>query len=102
MGKSTKKQVAGTKRHQKPTRSNIETGVTKPSVKRLTRQAGVKRTAATVLPITRTLIDKFLDEVLDAADAFREIRNKPTLKVAHCNRALKHVGHSVYGYADDE
>lgn len=103
MVKSTKKQPpSGAKRHRKITRPNIETGVTNPGVKRLTRQAGVKRTGANVIPRTRRLISDFLDDVLEVADAYRYADgDKPTLKVSHCNRALKHLGYPIYGYDDE-
>ncbi len=89
---------AGSKRHKGPSRPTIETGVTKPGVKRLAHQAGALRVAANVVVDVRAAVKAHLTKVLSVAR--RYCGERKTLKVADCVQAYRFIGHPVFGYED--
>lgn len=97
MGKTVQKK-AGAKRHKGPSRPDIDTGVTKPGVRRLAQQAGALRVAANVVVDVRTAIEAHLTKILTIASRYRGERK--TLKVSDCVQAYKFIGHPVFGYED--
>lgn len=89
---------AGAKRHKAISRPNIETGVTKPGVKRLAHQAGALRVAANVVVDVRSAVEAHLTKILSVAR--RYCGDRKTLKVSDCVQAYRFIGHPVFGYDD--
>jgi histone H3/H4 len=103
MVKSTKKPApSGSKRHShyldKP---NIETSVTRSAVKRLVRQAGVKRSASEIVAFAQNEMRLWLRDVLTDANEYRILRRKATLKVSDVNQALRRKGTPLLGLDDE-
>ncbi|TIA29136.1 hypothetical protein D6C78_10390 [Aureobasidium pullulans] len=68
----------GARRHLKIARDNIE-GITKPSIRRLTRRGGVK-------------------QAIRDAVAYTEHVQRKTVTSLDVVHALKHQGHNIYGF----
>lgn len=86
------------KRHRlAPSRPNIESGITKPGVKRLARRAGAKRVSGDVVSETQQLTKERLTSVIRVANALREYRRRPTLKQSDVTEALKRLRNPIYG-----
>jgi len=100
--KGGKTAAPGSKRHAKDknlTRPNIESGVTKPGVRRLIKQAGAYRMSIPELTDdARVIIRDYLLKVLSVANCYRGDRK--TLKVSDLVEAYIYIGHPVYGHND--
>jgi len=100
MGKTSRqKQPAGSKRHPPPSRPNIESGLTKPGVRRLTQQAGITRRSADVTLHAREEVPRFLEKVLRATRAYQGDRK--TTKVSDVVKGLAYAGFPIYSITSD-
>ena len=86
----------GTRRVQKR-RPAIE-GISKTSIRRLGRRAGVKRMAGSIVDEVRTSLLRFLVKILRGAVTYADHRNKKTISTLDIVRTLKREGFTLYGF----
>jgi histone H4 len=87
----------GTKRHRKILRDAIQ-GLTKPSIRRLARRAGVARISGLVHHETRAVLRVYLSNVIRDAVTYAEHANRKTIKYMDDLYALKRQGQTLYGF----
>ena len=90
------KAVTG-KRIKKVLRDNSR-GVTKGSVRRLARRAGIKRLASLMTEEVRGVLKSFVEKVVADAVAYTEYSKKRTVTTGAVVAALKKRGRMLYGY----
>ena len=86
-GKRLKKVLAGNSR-----------GITKGSVRRLARRAGVKRISGLLYDEVRSVLRSFVEGVVRDATAYTEYARKRTVTTGAVVAALKKRGRMLYGY----
>ena len=91
------KAVSG-KRAKKVLRDNVR-GITKGSVRRLARRAGVKRISGLLYEEVRGVLKSFVEKVVSDAVAVTEYSRKRTVTVGAVVATLKKRGRMLYGYA---
>ena len=87
----------GAKRHRKVLRDNI-TGITKPAIRRLARRAGVKRICGNIYEETRSVLKKFMEDILRDAVTYTEHARRKTVNVLDVVCALRRNGRTLYGF----
>lgn len=80
-----------------PIKDSLE-GITKPSLKRLARRAGIKRLSTAVYPETKEALVVWLDKVLADGSKYAEHAHRRTITVMDIMYALKRNGQTLYGY----
>ncbi|KAF9923216.1 hypothetical protein FBU30_006734 [Linnemannia zychae] len=88
--------IAGTKRHRKIL--HIIQGLTRPPIRRLARRGGVKRISGLIYEETRSAFKKFLANVIRDAVTYTEHAKRNTVTSFDVVYALKHQGHTLYGF----
>ena len=73
-------------------------GITKGSVRRLARRAGIKRISGLLHEETRGIIKSFVEGVVRDATAYTEYARKRTVTVGAVVAALRSRGRAIYGY----
>jgi len=86
------------KRQKKILRDNVR-GVTKGSVRRLARRAGIKRISGLLHEETRGVLKSFVEGVVRDATAYTEYAKKRTVTCGAVVAALRKRGRMLYGYA---
>ena len=85
----------GAKRHRKVLRDNIQ-GITKPSIRRLARRGGVKRISGLMYEETRSILKKFLEDVIRDATVYTEHARRKTVTTMDVLYALKRRGQTLF------
>ncbi len=73
-------------------------GITKGSVRRLARRAGIKRISGLLYEEVRGVLKNFVEGVVSDATAYTEYSKKRTVTVGAVVAALKKRGRMLYGY----
>lgn len=97
-GKSGAAKSASGKRVKKLVKSS-SSGVTKGSVRRLARRAGVKRISGLLYEEVRGVLKSFVEKVVADAVSYTEYARKRTVTCGAVVAALKKRGRMLYGYA---
>lgn len=87
------------KRHKKMLRNNIE-GITKGSIRRLSRRGGVKRIGSKCYDTTRDVLSEFVRNMVHDAVCYVEYRGAMTVTAQDILMALKRRGATMYGALD--
>lgn len=104
--KSSKKNRAGSsrqrhpvvaKRHLKKARGGLE-GISKPSVVRLARKAGIKRLSKSYVPEMKSLLLANLTEVIEEVMVLAMEEKKKTLQVRYLAYVFNKMDRRVYGF----
>ena len=74
-------------------------GITKGSVRRLARRAGVKRISGLLYEEVRGVLKSFVEGVVRDSTAYTEHSRKRTVTTGAVVAALKKRGRMLYGYA---
>jgi histone H4 len=85
------------KRHRKVLRDNIQ-GITKPAIRRLARRGGVKRISGLIYEETRSVLKKFLQDLIRDAVTYTECAHRKTVTTLDVCYALKRQGRTLYGF----
>ena len=96
-GKSGSAKGSSTKRMKKLLKGNIN-GVTKGSIRRLSRRGGVKRISGLIYEEVRTVLKHFLDGAVRDSIAFTECGKRKTVTALDVVYALKRQGRTIYGF----
>jgi histone H4 len=91
------KAVTG-KRAKKVLRDNVR-GITKGSVRRLARRAGIKRISGLLYEEVRGVLKSFVEKVVADSVSYTEYARKRTVTTGAVVAALKKRGRMLYGYA---
>jgi histone H4 len=97
-GKSGASKGSSTKRMKKLLKGNIN-GVTKGSIRRLSRRGGVKRISGLIYEEVRAVLKTFVDKTVRDSVSFTESAKKKTVTALDVVHALKNQGRMLYGYA---
>ena len=97
-GKSGSAKGSLTKRMKKLLKGNIN-GVTKGSIRRLSRRGGVKRISGLIYEEVRQVLKSFVDQVVRDSVPFTECGKRKTVTALDVVHALKNRGRMLYGYA---
>jgi len=97
-GVGTHAKGPGTKRMKKILRDNIR-GVTKGSIRRLARRAGVKRISGLIYEEVRERIKKFMTDLIVDSHSYADHAKRRTVTALDVVHALKKQGRMLYGYA---
>lgn len=87
--------VGGVKRHRNVLRDNIM-GVTKPSLRRIARRAGVKRIASSIYNEARGILKSFLEETIHDTITYTEHARRKTIILMDVIHALKRRFRTIY------
>jgi len=87
----------GARRHRRVLRETIK-GITRPAIRRLARRGGVKRISAGIYDETRTVLRRFLTEVLHDVCVYIDYKRKKTITPLEVIYALKKRGTPLYGF----
>ncbi|XP_063785922.1 uncharacterized protein LOC134934408 [Pseudophryne corroboree] len=87
----------GAKRHRKVLQDNIQ-GITKPAIRRLAREGGVKRISGLIYEETRGVLKVFLENVIRDAVTYTEHAKRKTVTAMDVVYALKRQGRTLYGF----
>ena len=87
----------GAMRHRRVLRDNIH-GITKPSIRRLARRAGVKRIAGLIYEETRGVLKQFLENLIRETVTYTEHARRKTVTALDVVHALKRQGKTLYGF----
>ena len=87
----------GAKRHRKAFRDSIQ-GITKPAIRRLARRGGVKRISGLIYEETRSVVKKFLEDVIRDAVTYTEHARRKTVTAMDVVYSLKRRGRTLYGF----
>jgi histone H4 len=96
--KSGSAKGSSTKRMKKLLKGNIN-GVTKGSIRRLSRRGGVKRISGLIYEEVRGVLKSFVDQVVRDSVSFTECGKRKTVTALDVVHALKNRGRMLYGYA---
>ncbi|OAV88393.1 histone H4 [Puccinia triticina 1-1 BBBD Race 1] len=83
--------------HRKILRDNIQ-GITKPAIRRLARQGGVKRISGLIYKETRGVLKIFLENVIQDLVTYTEHAKRKTVTSLDVLYALKRQGRTLYGF----
>eukprot|EP01084_Bolivina_argentea_P288721 495602_1 len=97
-GKKSGEAKGATKRMKKVLRDNIR-GITKGSIRRLSRRGGVKRISGLLYEEVRGVLKSFVEGTVRDATAYTEHAKRKTVTALDVVHALKKRGHMLYGYA---
>ena len=97
-GKSGESKGVSTKRVKKILRDNVK-GITKGSVRRLARRAGVKRISGLLYEEVRGVLKGFVESLVRDATAITEHAKLRTVTCPAVIASLKRRGRMLYGYA---
>ncbi|KAF2143592.1 uncharacterized protein K452DRAFT_296601 [Aplosporella prunicola CBS 121167] len=89
------------RRHRKILKDSI-LGVTRPSIRRIARRAGVYRISEPIYNSLREVIRTKLYELLRAIVTVVEYRDRKTVTVADVVWVLKRQGRAIYGFGEGE
>ena len=92
------KGASQTRRMKKLLKGNIN-GVTKGSIRRLSRRGGVKRISGLIYEEVRGVLKGFVDQVVRDSVSFTENGRRKTVTALDVVYALKNRGRMLYGYA---
>jgi histone H4 len=95
--KSGESKGASGKRMKKILKDNVR-GITKGSVRRLARRAGIKRLSGLIYEEVRGVLKGFVEQVVSSATAYTEYAKKRTVTTGAVVAALKKRGRMLYGY----
>ena len=95
--KSGESKAVSGKRVKKLLKDSIR-GVTKGSVRRLARRAGIKRISGLLYEETRGVIKSFVESVVSSSVSYTEYARKRTVTCGAVVAALKKRGRVLYGY----
>ncbi|XGW11317.1 hypothetical protein V3C99_012651 [Haemonchus contortus] len=84
-------------RIRKVFRYNIQ-GITRATIRRLARRAGVRRISELIYEETREVLKRFLEELIRAAVIYCEHARRTTVTAMDVVYALKRQGRTVYGF----
>ena len=87
----------GAKRHRKVLRDNLR-GVTKNDIRRLARRGGVKRLSGLIYEETRTVLNAFLNKIIEDAVTYTVHAKRKTVTAMDVVYALKRQGRTLYGF----
>ena len=96
--KSGSAKGSSTRRMKKLLKGNIN-GVTKGSIRRLSRRGGVKRISGLIYEEVRGVLKGFVDQVVRDSVSFTECGKRKTVTALDVVYALKNRGRMLYGYA---
>jgi len=88
---------AGVQRQPPFLRDNLH-GISKQSIRRLARRAGVMRMSALVCEEARAVLKVFVSNLIQDAVVYTEHANRKTVTMRDIVYALKHQGRTIYGY----
>ena len=86
------------KRAKKILKDNVR-GITKGSVRRLARRAGIKRISGLLYDEVRGVLKSFVEKVVADSVSYTEYARKRTVTCGAVVAALKKRGRMLYGYA---
>ena len=89
---------SASKRMKKSLKGNIN-GVTKGSIRRLSRRGGVKRISGLLYEEVRTVLKGFVEQVVRDSVSYTECGKRKTVTALDVVHALKNRGRMLYGYA---
>ena len=95
--KSGESKGVQSKRVKKILRDNVR-GITKGSVRRLARRAGIKRISGLLYEEVRGVLKSFVEGVVRDSTAYTEYAKKRTVTTGAVVAALKKRGRMLYGY----
>jgi len=98
MAKGAKSGKSSTRRVKKALKGNIN-GVTKGSIRRLSRRGGVKRISGLLYEEVRTVLKSFVEQVVRDSVSYTECGKRKTVTALDVVHALKNRGRTLYGYA---
>nr|GLL37321.1 histone H4 [Ipomoea trifida] len=87
----------GAKRHRKVFQDNIQ-GITKPTIRCLTRRGGVKRISGLIYEETRGVLKIFLENLICDVVTYTEHARWKTVTVMDVVYALKRQGRTLYRF----
>jgi histone H4 len=96
-GKSGASKAVSGKRVKKILKDNSK-GITKGSIRRLARRAGVRRMSALIVDEVRGTLKSFVEKVVADAVSYTEYARKRTVTTGAVVAALKKRGRMLYGY----
>ncbi|AAQ15724.1 histone H4 variant [Trypanosoma equiperdum] len=96
-GKRVGESKGAQKRQKKVLRDNVR-GITRGSIRRLARRAGVKRISGVIYDEVRGVLKTFVESIVRDAGAYTEYSRKKTVTAAHVVFALRKRGKVLYGY----
>ena len=85
-------------RHMINTRFELLKKITKPSIRRIARRAGVKRLSQPMYVEARSLLDKFLETVLRGSIIYTLNGKRTTISAMDVVYSLKRSGRTLYGF----
>ena len=88
---------SSTRRMKKLLKGNIN-GVTKGSIRRLSRRGGVKRISGLIYEETRGVLKVFLENVIRDSVTYTEHARRKTVTAMDVVYALKRQGKTLYGF----
>jgi histone H4 len=89
----------GSKRHPRIIRDNAM-GISRSSIRRLARRAGVVRMSALVYDQTRAVLKVFLEKLVQDAVAYTQDANRKTVTTTDVLYVLKRQGRTLYGFGN--
>jgi len=96
--KSGESKAVSGKRVKKVLKDNVR-GITKGSVRRLARRAGIKRISGLLYDEVRSVLKSFVEKVVADSVAYTEYARKRTVTCGAVVTALRKRGRTLYGYA---
>ena len=85
------------RRHRRVLRDNLE-GISKASIRRLSRRGGVQRISGAMYPEVRGLLRSFLEKIIRTSVVYTDHARRKTVSVYDVIHALKHEGRTLYGF----
>jgi len=96
--KSGDSKGSSTKRMKKQLRDHIQS-VTKGSIRRLSRRAGIKRISGLIYEEVRGVVKNFVSATVRDATSYCEHAARKTVSALDVVHALKKRGRMIYGFA---
>jgi histone H3/H4 len=88
---------SGAKRRHK-TLSGYKTGITKPAIRRLARQGGVKRISDSIYKETQSCLKVWLQMIIRDTIFYTEHAHRMTVTAMDVVYGLKRHGYTLYGF----
>lgn len=86
------------KRHKKPNSSESMTNISKPSLRRLARRAGIKRLSADTLAPMQQIATSYLTTILQKATSYADHAKRKTITVNDIIYSLKDSNVQMMGF----
>nr|ADD24314.1 Histone H4 [Lepeophtheirus salmonis] len=90
--------IAAAKRHKKTASTDAAGNISKPSLRRLARRAGIKRLSTTCFVPMQKIAEYFLSSVLEKTTTYADHSKRKTIIVQDITYSLKDLNMSLMGF----